>query len=180
MKKTNENKIKNKVVKANPKTFALCALTKETKEPRECEETEYETDFFKWAHTQAKLLKKREFEKLDIDHLIEEIEDLSKREKQRLTNCLEILLMHTLKVEYQPGMHTTSWDASIKEATFKAQKTLKENPSLKLKLKEIFADAYFTARLRAVIETGLEEKTFPKECKWQLKDVFPDLEKRYQ
>lgn len=162
-------KARPKSVKARPKRTAIAST-----------ESEYEADFSRWAKQQATHLKKKEFSQLDIDNLIEEIEDLSKREKQRLGSHLEILLMRKLKIDYQPGMRTTSWDASIKEATFKAQKTLKENPSLKPKLKEIFSDAYFSARLKAVMETGLEENTFPTTCKWQLKDVFPNLEKKYQ
>lgn len=139
----------------------------------------YETDFSKWAYNQAKFLKNGEFSKLDIKHLIEEIEDLSKREKQRLTSYLEVLMMHMLKVKYQPQKHTKSWDLSIKEANHKAQNTLRENPSLKSKLKEIVDDAYFSARIKAALETDMEEKIFPEKCPWKLKDIFPGLEKKY-
>jgi hypothetical protein len=76
-------------------------------------------------------------------------------------------------------MHTASWDASIKEAQFKVKKILERNPSLKPKLKGILQEAYSAARLKAVRDTGLEENTFPEECIWQLKDIFPDLENKY-
>ena len=56
--------------------------------------------------------------------------------------------MHKLKVAFQPDKHTTSWDLSIKEASYKAHKVLSENPSLKSKLKEIVSDAFFSARLK--------------------------------
>jgi len=166
-------KTKKITVKSKPKRLALSAPASEQ------EQLEYEKDFSKWANNQARLLKKREFSKLDIDNLIEEIEDLSKRERQRLTSYLENLLMHKLKVEYQPEMHTVSWDASIKESNFKVQNTLSENPSLKPKLKEILEKAYFAARLKAVVETKLKENTFPEKCPWNLKDIFPNLEKKY-
>jgi hypothetical protein len=84
-----------------------------------------------------------------------------------------------LKVKYQPEKHTTSWDLSIKEANHKVQKTLYENPSLKSKLKEIVDDAYFSARIKAALETEMEEKTFPETCPWKVKDIFPDLKKKY-
>lgn len=162
-----------KIVKSNPKKLSISASASLESE------LEYEKDFSKWAHNQALFLKKREFAKLDMDNLIEEIEDLSKREKQRLTSYLENLLMHLLKVHYQPEMRTGSWDASIKEATYKVKKTLSENPSLKPKLKEVLKDAYFAARLKAVVETQLKEETFPESCQWSLKEIFPDLEKKY-
>jgi predicted DNA-binding ribbon-helix-helix protein len=157
-------------------------ISKKLSVPAPCStriEIDYEKDFSKWAAKQAKFLKIGEFEKLDLANLIEEIEDLSKREKQRLTSYLEGLLMHKLKVKFQSAKHTKSWDLSIKEANHKAQKTLSENPSLKSKLKDIVEDAYFSARLKAAVETKLDESKFPEKCPWSLKDLFPDLEKKY-
>jgi hypothetical protein len=139
----------------------------------------YEKDFSKWANDQAKLLRKGEYGKLDLRHLIEEIEDLSKREKQRLMSYLEVLLLHMLKVKYQPKKHTSSWDRSIKLSSHKAQVTLSENPSLKSHLKDIVKEAYFAARIGAAEETGLDEDTFPETCQWTVKEIFPDLEKKY-
>lgn len=167
-------KITKKIVKASPKRRTLSAPASGK------EKVAYEKDFSKWANNQANLLKRGEFQKLDIDNLIEEIEDLSKREKQRLTSYLEVLLMHMLKVKFQPQMHTASWDLSIKETSHKAHKTLSENPSLKPKLKDILLDAYFTARIKAARETELEEKTFPEKCPWPIREIFPDLEHKYR
>jgi len=164
-------KTTKKTVQSSPKKLSVPAPAKEA--------VKYERDFSKWANDQAKFLKKREFAKLDIDNLIEEIEDLSKREKQRLTSYLEKLLMHMLKVKFQPQMHTSSWDRSIKIQSHKSQQTLSENPSLKSKLKDILNDAYFSARLEAMNETGLPDNTFPEKCPWVLKDIFPDIEKKY-
>ena len=139
----------------------------------------YETDFCAWLKLQSKLLKQKEYEKLDIENLIEEIEDLGKSERRMLESHLENLLMHMLKVKYQPEKHTKSWDATIKEATFKANKVLSENPSLKSNIKQMFFDAYFSARLKAVTETNLDECIFPEECPWNLKNIFPNLENKY-
>jgi hypothetical protein len=40
-------------------------------------------------------------------------------------------------------------------------------------------EAYSYARLKAAKETRLDIKTFPEECPWPLKDIFPDLESKY-
>jgi len=125
-------------------------------------------------------LKKGDFTKLDIDNLIEEIESLGRSEKRALKSYLEVLLMHLLKCKYQPQEHSQSWDLSIKESRHKAWETLKDNPSLKPKLKEIVLDAYFTARLKAAKETKLQEDTFPNDCAWTLSELFPELEKKYK
>lgn len=140
---------------------------------------EYEDDFFKWTHNQSNLLRKKEFSKLDIDNLIEEIESLGKSEKRTLRSYLEILLMHMLKIKFQPSKRTKSWSLSIKESSHKAEMVLEENPSLKAKLKDILEDAYFSARLKAASETELEENVFPEICPWNLREIFPKLEEKY-
>jgi len=132
----------------------------------------YDKDFFKWTEAQATHLKKKEYDKLDIANLIEEIESLGRSEKRTLKSHLEILLMHMLKAKYHSENHTKSWDLFIKNSRFKVKSVLKENPSLKPKLSELLKEAYFAARLGAALETGLPEKTFPKECPWKLEEIF--------
>ncbi len=57
----------------------------------------YDQDYCLWVENTVELLRKGELSKLDIPNLIEEIEDMSKREKKALESNLEILLMHLLK-----------------------------------------------------------------------------------
>ena len=157
---------KTKTIIANPKKLTVEAPTKNPIT------LHYENDFYKWAMNQASLLQKGQFNKLDVDHLIEEIKSLGRSERDKLESFLTVLLMHMLKIKYQSGKHTRSWDLSIKNSKHKAKKVLKENPSLKPKLQEIIKEAYFSARLEAAIETGLAEKIFPKECPWEIKDIL--------
>lgn len=56
----------------------------------------YDQDFYAWAHQQAKLIKAKAFDKLDIAHLYEEVEDMGNRHADELESRLEILLMHLL------------------------------------------------------------------------------------
>lgn len=133
----------------------------------------YDTDFYRWSRDQAAHLKKQEFAKLDIDNLIEEIESLGRSERSALESYLANLFLHLLKIKYQPKKHSRSWDLSVKNAQYHALKMYKRSPSLKKYLPEIFKDAYFTARLKAIDETGLEEELFPEECLWNTKDIFP-------
>lgn len=166
-------KTTKRTIKTTPKRLSISAHSSVK------ESLEYEKDFSKWARDQVKFLKTGKFERLDMDHLIEEIEDLSKREKQRLTSYLEVLLMHMLKVKYQPEMHTRSWDLSIESSSHKVQKTLSENPSLKSNLKDIISDAYLYARIEASKETGMKKDIFPEDCPWDVKEIFPNLKKKY-
>lgn len=160
-------KTAKKTVRASPKNLAVAALKAE--EPNALL---YEKDFYKWTRMQVSFLKEQDFSSLDLDNLIEEIESLGKSERDKLESHLTILLMHMLKIHYQPGKHTKSWDLSIKNSRHKAKKVLKENPSLKPKLKSLVKEAYFSARLEAAIETKLDEKIFPKECQWTLEEIL--------
>ena len=132
----------------------------------------YEKDFYKWTRTQANFLKKEELDKLDIRHLIEEIESLGNSEKRALESHISNLFLHLLKIQYQPSMRSKSWDNSVKNAAFQIKKILKTNPSLRPKLKELTPDAYYVARLNASSETGLDESVFPKNCPWDIEKQF--------
>lgn len=57
----------------------------------------YEKDFYAWTKEQAMLLREHNFAELDVDHLIEEIENMGRSKRQQLVNRLEVLLLHLLK-----------------------------------------------------------------------------------
>jgi hypothetical protein len=46
--------------------------------------TLYETDFVQWTDRTVQLLRERQFNALDLDNIIEEIQDLGRRECQAL------------------------------------------------------------------------------------------------
>jgi hypothetical protein len=58
-------------------------------------------------------LRNHEWDALDLNHLIEEIEDLSKRERDKLRSSLELVIMHLLKWVYQPQKRSRSWQVTI-------------------------------------------------------------------
>lgn len=137
-------------------------------------ETKYEQDFYAWAQEQAKLLKEKAFNKLDIVHLYEEVEDMGNRHVDELESRLEKLLMHLLKWEYQPTKKTKSWYKTIVEQRSRINLRLKKMPSLNHKLPELFNDAYEIAVKDAVAETGLSKSVFPSACKWNIKQVLDE------
>ena len=59
--------------------------------------TLYEQDYYHWLVVTAELLKAGKLIELDTSHLIEEIEDLGKSQRQALKSNLRVLLMHLLK-----------------------------------------------------------------------------------
>ncbi|HMT03403.1 MAG TPA: DUF29 domain-containing protein [Burkholderiales bacterium] len=134
----------------------------------------YEKDFYAWTKKQAKLIKEKSFDKLDIVNLSEEVEDMGNRHADEIESRLCILLMHLLKWKYQPNLQSKSWEFTIKEQRRSIAKRLKKMPALKSKLPELFLEAYEDAIFEAEKETGLDESTFPKKCEWTIEQVLDD------
>jgi uncharacterized protein DUF29 len=137
-------------------------------------QNQYEKDFFGWTQKQKHFLHSKEFEKLDRENLIEEIESLGKKEKNTMESHLTNLTLHLLKSQFQPEKQSRFWDSSIKISKKHAIKTYKQNPSLKPHLKQILADAYESARLRAWDETDLDISFFPEECPWTIEELLQE------
>jgi hypothetical protein len=124
----------------------------------------YNTDFYAWTMEQAEHLKTGQWEHLDIENLVEEIESLGKREKQELRNRLRILLGHLLKWQYQPEKQSNSWQATIREQRRRIIQHLEENPSLQPYLPEAFQLGFEDGVDLAIQETNLPEEIFPATC----------------
>ena len=122
----------------------------------------YQQDFFLWLETTAQQLRNGQLHQLDLANLIEEIEDLGKREKRGVESNLEKLLMHLLKYKYQSEKRTNSWRYTIYEHRDRLQKAFADSPSLRNYFTEVFHRAYGKARQRAAIETGMEINSFPE------------------
>lgn len=60
----------------------------------------YETDYNLWVLETVAKLKSRDLDGLDWDNLIEEVEDLSRRDKKKLKSLLRLLCEHLLKLTY--------------------------------------------------------------------------------
>jgi len=134
----------------------------------------YDTDFYGWTQQQADTLRAGNFASLDLDNLIEEIEDMGKRQKQELRSKLTVLLAHLLKWRYQPGFRGSSWQATIKEQRIRITDHMMENPSLQSALPETYEKAYRYAVLAAVKETGMDEAAFPAQCPWTFDQAMDD------
>ena len=130
--------------------------------------TSYNTDFYAWTIEQAKRLKTGQWEQLDIENLVEEIESLGKREKQELRNRFRVLLGHLLKWQYQPEQQSNSWRSTIREQRRRIIQHLEDNPSLQPYLPEVFQLGFEDGVDLAVQETNLPEETFPATCPFTL------------
>ena len=134
--------------------------------------TLYDRDFNLWVDQTVNLLQTGEFNQLDLEHLIEEIQDMGSNRKDALESNLIRVLQHLLKWKYQPQRRSNSWKASITEHSLRINKMFKKSPSLKVYFEQVFSECYGDARLIASQETGLEISVFPVECPFEQVNVL--------
>jgi uncharacterized protein DUF29 len=87
-------------------------------------------DFHAWLLDQAAALRARDYEALDWDHLADELESMAVGERREMKNRLITLLMHLLKLKFQPEevWRHNSWRSSIIEARRQIRNILEDSP----------------------------------------------------
>ena len=144
--------------------------------------TLYQTDYSAWALRNAELLRAGRYAELDLEHLLEEISDMSRSERRELESRLLILLAHLLKWEYQYQILSErwrefkgdSWRATIVEQRKQLAVLLRQSPGLKAVLAETITTAYDDAVDLASKETRLPPETFPANCRYPAALVLDD------
>jgi len=134
----------------------------------------YEHDIHAWTQQTADLLRQQRFHELDIEHLVEELETMGRRDRQELVSRLKILLGHLLKWQYQPAHRSGSWRGSILEQRLRLRDLLEDCPSLKPFLAEAAASAYGDGVKLASRETDLPMGHFPADLPYALNDLLDD------
>ncbi|MBD2605903.1 DUF29 domain-containing protein [Scytonema hofmannii FACHB-248] len=145
----------------------------------------YERDLQLWIEQTIGQLKNREFGLLDIEHLIEELVDLGKSEKNALRSNLTILLAHLLKLRVQhdvPDMMKGSWYSSVLEHRQRVLNNLADTPSLKSYLVQALEKAYPDGRKLAIKEGKLakfgvrvpEESEYPLICPFSVEQILDE------
>lgn len=124
----------------------------------------YECDLYVWAQTNAQLLREGRLSEIDVEHIAEELEDVGKSERRALASHIRNLVMHLLKWQFQSRLRSVSWELSIRNARREIQLILEDSPSLVQRFPDLLAREYSVARTNAIVETGLQEATFPEHC----------------
>ena len=63
----------------------------------------YEQDFYAWAKAQAELLRAGHYSDLDLEHLVEEVDDLGESLKRSVRSRIRTTIEHLLKLEHSPA-----------------------------------------------------------------------------
>ena len=134
----------------------------------------YEQDLLAWLEQQAGYLRAGQLDRLDVAHLIEELEAMGGSQRRELKGRLEILLMHMLKWDAQPRRRSRSWQSTIVEQRARIEDLLEQSPSLRHGLAEVAQKAFAVAARRAAIETGLKRSAFPAALPYPLAAILED------
>jgi hypothetical protein len=134
----------------------------------------YEKDFNQWLEITAKFLREKNFNALDLDNLINEIESMGNNNKRELKNRLVVLILHLLKWKYQSEKKSKSWLKTINEQRRELEFLLEDNPSLKREIEIEITKCYEKARKEASRETNLDLKIFPSQNPFNLDAILDD------
>jgi hypothetical protein len=105
----------------------------------------YEQDLYAWSKAQGDLLRAGRFAELDLDHLIEEIEDVGGALKRSVRNRIRTIVEHLLKLEHSPATEPRpGWRATVRTQRVKLRDAL--TPTLRREVESELAQLYADAR----------------------------------
>lgn len=137
----------------------------------------YEQDILLWVESTVAKLKARDFENLDIENLIEEVESLGISQKKELLNRLTTLLEHLLKRIYVNLPYDyNGWERTIRTQRKKLEVLLIQVPSLKIKWEISFEQAWKIAL--KTVKAEYNQVQFPEEWPF-LSDVESMLNNQF-
>jgi hypothetical protein len=108
--------------------------------------TLYERDLNLWLGDAIAKLNAGDFQNLDVENLIEELEGLAGRDRREVSNRLKRLIEHILKRCYvdMPDCFR-GWEVTIINQRDELKKLLRQSPSLKRHFMHSFDDSFATA-----------------------------------
>lgn len=132
----------------------------------------YEIDDVQWLEETVKLIKNHQFEDLDIDNLIEELEELGREKKNAVASLLEQIIRHLLLLQYwtsEAEYNVVHWKAEI--YTFRVQLRRKITTNLRHYLESELSSIYQDALGFVKIKTQ-NSVDFPLECPYTLEQLL--------
>lgn len=142
----------------------------------------YDDDFFAWTQEQSAALRRlaelRPNEELDLEHLIEEVEDLGAARRKAVRSQVRRILEHFLKLEHSPALEPRAgWCESIIDARNELRDDL--TPTLRRDVEANLPMLYEQARRDAAQRLRLHGEAaaadgLPVECPYTLGQVLDE------
>jgi hypothetical protein len=103
----------------------------------------YDQDFALWVEENIVLLKAKNYDAVDWENLIEEVEGLTRSDKRELENRLITLFEHALKRRYVSLIDCyRGWEVTLKRTQKQLRRVLKDSPSLRNYFVSIIEECY--------------------------------------
>jgi hypothetical protein len=132
----------------------------------------YELDDAQWLEETVNLLKKHQFQQLDLDNLIEELEDLGREKKNAVASLSEQIIRHLLLLQYwkiEAEYNAVHWQEEI--YNFRTQLGRKITTNLRnyleKELNSIYQDALGFVKIKIV-----NSVVFPPDCPYSLEQLL--------
>ncbi|PZV25904.1 MAG: DUF29 domain-containing protein [Snowella sp.] len=132
----------------------------------------YDLDDAQWLEETVNLLKKHQFQQLDLDNLIEELEDLGREKKNAVASLLEQIIRHLLLLQYwtnESEYNAVHWQEEI--YNFRTQLGRKITTNLRnyleKELNSIYQDALGFVKIKTV-----NSVVFPPDCPYSLEQLL--------
>ena len=135
----------------------------------------HESDFNLWVERIKEAIQNRDFENMDWDNLLDEIDDMGKSEKRSLDSYMQRLIEHILKLKYWDAERErcgNSWMQEVTNFRNRIKRILKKNPSLKNYLKTEYSDIYQDAIATMSFDFHIPENNFVEVEQIMEKDYF--------
>lgn len=142
----------------------------------------YERDFYAWTRQQAQALRRlaetRPNAPVDWEHLVEEVADLGKSERDAVRSHVRRIMLQPLKLQNAPASAPRgAWASSILESRAALEDKL--TPTLRADARRNLARLYARARARAALELaefGEREaaERLPTACPYALRDLLDE------
>ncbi|WP_373693660.1 DUF29 domain-containing protein [Limnofasciculus baicalensis] len=126
----------------------------------------YEQDYQLWLDQTLVQLRTGDFNNIDLENLIEEVESLGKSDKHAISSYLMRLFEHLLKLKYwesEREMCLRGWLVEIANFRIEIEKRLETSPSLKTFLQDNFAKQYKNGRKLFLQASNLDPRSIPEQ-----------------
>ncbi|MBE9204487.1 DUF29 domain-containing protein [Synechocystis salina LEGE 06099] len=137
----------------------------------------YAKDYCLWLEATAKTLKDQDFNNLDLENLIEEIESLGRSEKRAISSYLMRLCEHLLKIEYWQSERKPcfrSWKIEVQNFRLQIEADLEASPSLNSFLRDSFIKQYKNGRKLFLTASDLNPKIVPEIPSFTLEQALDE------
>ncbi len=139
----------------------------------------YEKDYIEWVDKNIELLKSKEYDSVDWENLLEEIQDMGKQVTREAISYLSVILEHLYKLDNfrQEEKVGKGWIKSILNSRNELLDLFEDNPSLEKKLPEQLDKAWKKAVRKLEVwlfenDRISEVSNIPKECPYTYEEAI--------